>query len=37
MNLFPPAWLFLPVFSALVFAHYSLDALQRLRGQAASY
>lgn len=31
INLLPPAWVFLPVFSALVFAHYGLDALQRLR------
>lgn len=31
INLFPPAWFVLPVFSALVFAHYCLDALQRLR------
>lgn len=34
INLFPPAWLFLPVFSALVFAHFSLEALRQLRGQA---
>jgi hypothetical protein len=31
INLIPPAWVFLPVFSTLVFAHYGLDALQRLR------
>jgi hypothetical protein len=31
INLFPPAWLVLPVFSALVFAHFSLEALRRLR------
>jgi hypothetical protein len=31
INLLPPAWIFLPVFSALVFAHYGLDSLQRLR------
>ncbi|ARP88786.1 EI24 domain-containing protein [Bordetella genomosp. 9] len=31
INLLPPAWVFLPVFSALLFAHYGLDALQRLR------
>lgn len=31
INLFPPAWVILPVFSALVFAHYSLEALRRLR------
>lgn len=33
INLFPPAWLFLPVFSALVFAHFSLEALRQLREQ----
>lgn len=31
INLLPPAWVILPVFSALVFAHYGLDSLQRLR------
>lgn len=31
INLLPPAWIFLPVFSALVFAHYGLGSLQRLR------
>lgn len=31
LNLLPPAWVFLPVFSGLVFAHYSFDALRRLR------
>ena len=31
INLFPPAWLILPVFSALVFAHFSLEALKQLR------
>lgn len=30
-NLFPPMWLVLPVFSALVFAHYSLEALRQHR------
>src|SRR5690606_33175882 len=35
INLFPPAWLVLPVFSALVFAHFSLEALRQLRQQAA--
>lgn len=35
VNLFPPAWLVLPVFSALVFAHFSLEALRQLRQQAA--
>ncbi|MGB6106200.1 MAG: EI24 domain-containing protein [Pusillimonas sp.] len=33
INLFPPAWLFLPVFSALVFAHFGLEALRQLRAQ----
>ncbi len=33
INLFPPAWLVLPVFSALVFAHFSLEALRQLRSQ----
>lgn len=32
-NLFPPMWLVLPVFSALVFAHYSLEALRQYRLQ----
>lgn len=36
INLFPPAWLVLPVFSALVFAHFSLEALRQLRRQAAA-
>jgi len=31
INLFPPAWLFLPVFAGLVFAHYSFEALRQLR------
>lgn len=31
LNLFPPAWLVLPVFSALVFAHFSLEALRQSR------
>jgi hypothetical protein len=31
INLLPPAWIFLPVFSALVFAHYGLAALQAQR------
>jgi len=35
INLFPPAWLILPVFSALVFAHFSLEALRQLRQDAA--
>jgi len=35
INLFPPAWLVLPVFSSLVFAHFSLEALRQQRQQAA--
>lgn len=31
INLLPPAWIFLPVLSSLVFVHYALDALRRLR------
>ena len=31
LNLLPPAWVILPVFSALVYAHYGLDTLARLR------
>ena len=31
LNLLPPAWIILPVFSALVYAHYGLEALSRLR------
>lgn len=31
INLLPPAWIVLPVFSSLVYAHYGLDALERLR------
>lgn len=34
INLFPPAWLVLPVFSALVFAHFSLEALRQLRRES---
>lgn len=33
LNLVPPAWIFLPVFSGLVYTHYGLDALQRLRAE----
>ena len=33
MNLVPPAWIFLPVFSGLIYTHYGLDALQRLRAE----
>lgn len=34
INLLPPAWLIMPVFSSLVFAHFGLEALrqQRLSG-----
>jgi len=35
VNLFPPAWLVLPVFSSLVFAHFSLEALRQLRQDTA--
>jgi hypothetical protein len=31
LNLIPPAWVFLPVFSGLVFAHYGFEALRQLR------
>ena len=31
INLVPPAWVFLPVFSGLVYTHYGLEALRRLR------
>jgi hypothetical protein len=31
INLLPPAWVFLPVFSALVFGHYGLAALREQR------
>ncbi|MDX3907151.1 MAG: EI24 domain-containing protein [Pigmentiphaga sp.] len=31
VNLLPPAWFLLPVFSALLFSHFSLEALRRLR------
>lgn len=34
LSLLPPAWLFLPVFSSLLFAHYSLEALRILRSSA---
>ena len=33
LNLVPPAWIFLPVFSGLVYTHYGLDALQKLRAE----
>ncbi|HEY0297108.1 MAG TPA: EI24 domain-containing protein [Bordetella sp.] len=33
INLLPPAWVVLPVYSSLVYAHYGLDALARLRGE----
>lgn len=31
LNLFPPAWIILPVYAGLVNAHYGLEALRRLR------
>ncbi|OZI46239.1 hypothetical protein CEK29_04985 [Bordetella genomosp. 5] len=31
INLIPPAWIILPVYSALVYAHYGLQALKELR------
>ncbi|PWF25113.1 hypothetical protein DD235_02825 [Corticimicrobacter populi] len=34
LQLLPPAWLFLPVFSALLFVHYGLDRLRRLRAES---
>ena len=33
LNLVPPAWIFLPVFSGLVYTHYGLEALQKLRAE----
>lgn len=33
INLLPPAWFILPVFSALVFAHFNLAALAELRAE----
>jgi hypothetical protein len=33
INFLPPAWLLLPVFSALMFSHFSLEALRRLRSE----
>ncbi|KCB26056.1 etoposide-induced protein 2.4 [Bordetella hinzii CA90 BAL1384] len=33
LNLLPPAWIILPVYSSLVYAHYGLDSLQRLRAR----
>ena len=33
INLIPPAWVFLPVFSGLVYTHFGLSALARLRAQ----
>lgn len=31
INLLPPAWLIMPVFSSLVFAHFGLEALRQYR------
>lgn len=36
INFFPPAWLLLPVFSALVFGHFSLEALRQLRSTSSA-
>ncbi len=36
LNLLPPAWIVLPVFSALVFAHFNLAALAELRAEVSS-
>lgn len=36
INLLPPAWVFLPVFSGLVFAHYSFESLRQLRYQQSA-
>ncbi len=36
LNLLPPMWLVLPVFSALVFAHFSLEALRQYRHHTGS-
>ena len=33
INLIPPAWVFLPVFSGLVYTHFGLEALRRLRNE----
>lgn len=33
INLFPPAWLLIPVLSALMFSHFGLEALRRLRSE----
>lgn len=33
LNLLPPAWIILPVYSSLVYAHYGLHALQRRRAE----
>lgn len=33
INLLPPAWFLLPVLSALMFSHFGLEALRRLRSE----
>jgi hypothetical protein len=33
LNLIPLFWLFMPVYSALVYAHFCLDSLRRLRAE----
>jgi len=37
LNLLPPAWIILPVFSSLLFAHYGLQALRDSRERVALY
>ena len=36
INLIPPAWLIMPVFSSLVFAHFGLEALRQHRLSGAA-
>lgn len=37
INLLPPAWIFLPVFSGLVFTHYGLESLRRMRQEQTTF
>jgi len=37
INLFPPAWIFLPVFSGLVYTHFGLQALRQLRKEKTAF
>ncbi len=37
LNLLPPAWVFLPVFSGLIYTHFGLAALRRLRQENPSF